>query len=386
MKNTTTPNKTKEVIFVFVTIVAALSLQKISILCGLQKTFDSNLYIEMAKEITEKGFFTAINTEGFNTKPPFFPLLISIFSEKGMAYFTSICFVSSLCISWLTINKIFSDFVVKVLCFAFLAFGTPLILVHSFLWTEPFFITIIVTHVYLLYHYINTNRKKYLIIVIACSILLTLIRHAGIFIILGTVIGLLVTGNSKKEYFITFFYGFFSSSTFIAWNLFKMKGLSKRYDDLLVPVTENRFSIYQENIINYLDQMPNWILPPVLPSFLEIIIFVLLIVTAGIVFWKFSEERHHKFLSAMAILLIVYYGCMHTMYTVDPSDIERYLSPIFPVFTIILFKAVDLSIPKLTKNIQPKYVYAFFSFLFLLYPILRTIKNVLFFYQSSCSS
>ena len=284
------------------------------------------------------------------------------------------------------IFKLFSSLTVRTLCFSFIAFGTPLYLVHSFLWTEPFFITVLCVHLFFLGKYLNTGARKYIIVCTIASLLLLLTRHAGIFLVVGTVLALVLVANSKSNYMIAGIYGFCSGSLFITWNIYKSEGLEKRYSDLLAPVKEDRYAIYQDNILNYLDQLPHWVFPPFLPYFVKVVFFFIFLFLLIWVFWKYKAGNDQpKFFSVMAIIFVVYYTCIHTMYTVNPADIERYLSPVFVIFGIIMFKAVELCLPLLKMKISKKYVYALLVLLFLVYPIFRTMKNVLHFYQLSCS-
>lgn len=90
-KNTVGHSRASEFFIVFAIIVSALVLHHVSTYCEINRTFDSNLYLEMSKAIQHIGFFEAIKMQAFNSKPPFYPLLLSLVSVANMAYFNSMC-------------------------------------------------------------------------------------------------------------------------------------------------------------------------------------------------------------------------------------------------------------------------------------------------------
>ena len=164
---------------------------------GLGYTYDSHLYVEIADEINSINFFLV---QGFNIKPPVFPIFIFLFGEENIIW---INFFSYLCIQSIGVyfSHIIKDRLIRYSFLIILIFATPHLLINSFLWTEPIFLAVMLLSFYFLERFYRTNQLKFLITAIILLSILPFIRFAGIFLIFP-LLGFLILTNGIKRILI----------------------------------------------------------------------------------------------------------------------------------------------------------------------------------------
>jgi hypothetical protein len=360
-------------------ITFAVVSQLYSTVCGLGLTFDSNMYLEGARYLQSSELTWAFNHLIFQYKPPLYPLLLAVFSLDSMRVVNTILLSLTLLSIAILFDAILKSRVYKTLGFLIVASFTPLIMVHVYLWTEPLFLFILFGSILLYVKYYESKDLTILIVLGVLSIFLSLIRHVGIFFILGYFLAILLDNSNKK--WKAFLYLVIGSSGFVIWNLLIMVG--GFYDRILTfsaPIRSNSF-VRLDNIFLFLNGSSLWILPNNLPAWFRISVLIALIILLSIGLFKVIKRNPQSTLKGFVIIIVTYYILMHLAFKLYISSEERYLVPIFPLFILVALSTIEV----LKEKIGVKFsIVKLIIFLWLFYPVVRTVKNAMFWHDKNC--
>jgi hypothetical protein len=341
---------------------------------GLGYTNDSHLYIEIAKEINSTDFLLV---EGFNIKPPALPILIFLVGVQNMSWINFLCY---LCIQGLGVywSRKITDRSVRYSFLIILVFATPHILISSFMWTEPLFLSVMLFSFYLWNKFHQTNQLKFMVPAIILLLLLPFIRFAGIFLIFPLLGFLLLTSkNSKRLVFVAFLVLLCLSSV---WVFFFMDGFSGRWERFIHPLLSGRLSHLEFNLSSYSKALSSWFFPYAIDGFvlrlISISIMLATIYKSSKVYFK--QKRNILFLSPL--LCFIYFLFMMLVFKVEYYAAERYLSIFYLLIILNIFLHLDHSVESI-KSIYFKWSLYLCIIIFALYSFLRTIKNVYFWYN-----
>ena len=202
----------------------AMGLLIYSVFPHIGSTYDSKLYINLADNLFSEGLFQS----GFGSKPPLFPIILSALRSD----LTTISIGNILCwsLSMHLINKTFmgrfKDRFYKY-CFAgVLLFSTPIVMVHNFIWTEPFYLLFISGLFYLMAHEHISNKNIMMAILL---LLIVSLKHIGVSAVF--VFGVIALATNTEEWkrtsliytpAILFFIGWQGHSYYIQSNFLRL--------------------------------------------------------------------------------------------------------------------------------------------------------------------
>lgn len=323
-------------------------------------TYDSYLHLETAEKLSKLGFYQS----GFEAKPPLYSLILKLFDNQlwMVMAFNLICWIGSVRL----IDKIFQDLFhesinLTLIGASWIAFSTPLHLVHNFAWAEPLFLMLVL--LFLLELNKASDRNFVLLSFITLAMVST--RYLGLLFILGGAMTLLVSKNLrwKDSFWIcsgTFF--------FASWQGFirQMRGDFKSMS----------FFTGLNGSDNYMDlgkSLSHWLVPVDWDAFNYVVPF------AAISFFIFAFfSFNHVILKTLAATSLWHLVMILTKGDLIYADIERYLFFIHPF--LIAFMAPILLDPRRWL----RYPFIALSIAVLVYSLIRTVKNDLFWHHSLC--
>lgn len=343
-----------------------LILQSISNWHGLTLTTDSYYYLELASSIKAQQSLTKVN--------PYFPFqtllpYLIYWLDKVDVNLISIVYILSPIFIYLINMKVgrelFKSKYTLIFYSVSLVFSTPLYLVHSFLWTEPLFILCLSAMWLCVFKYMKKQSKFMILPIMVLAILLCLSRKAGIlFIGFGSFFVLLFSSVKWKFFrpllaivfiiFALFFYGYLGETNYIGER----------------PTTSG-FLIHFEG---YTNSLSTFLLPRVVPygprvvAFTAALIYALTVIVSGQL-----DSFKRRFLYTSSSVVALYFLTRLFYFRPDVSEMDRYLSPVYP----ILFAIIAMGIDGLTRlPIKKFHILKIIVLLWFLYPITRTIKNI----------
>jgi len=282
-----------------------------------------------------------------------FALLINFFSIIGV-------FV----LSQITFKRELEGPSAKLIYTSGLLLSTPLLMIAVFFWTETLFLFLLVLFCYGLINYLDTNKKKYLIIWIIAGWLMLVLRNAGIFFIPGAVMWILLQKEKKLYDKLSFLLILVViSSGFISWNIYKLIILSNInvISELLPVFTPGR------NLELITNEIGKYFVP-------DIGFYFSNLVGAGIIARVIYVAINFSGKSiSVAYFMVLTYIFTFLIIPPSPSDISRYLAPVIPVIFIVVsgFGSYVLASNKLNPWLSKMIVISVYF-----YFVLRIIKNI----------
>ena len=353
---------------------------------GMGKTYDSFHYLEAAQSLIQtKG---AINSQSYMTWALGFPFLLTLFNDSILL--NLFCLLGSYTFYFHLSEKLFQSTTTKWWLTLAFAFATPLYLIHHFVWSEAPFVLFLLGCIWSFYFLNETYfSKRYILLFSLFGFLFMSMRNAGLYFITSINIGVflfyilpLVYKKEKKIRFlitniytkVLILFSVFSSVSIFFWWL-RAKPTTAGKFATMYSLAERTFS---EEIINYGDILSRWLVPSSIPLTFRLVFFCIFLVSFGIAFFiifiKYSKENTSKtsqFIFFIAWIVSFYLIGMLITRTGMRVDVERYLAILYPFLCIIIGYIVEKTPIRLTI----KYTIAF---LWLIYPLLRTLKNILF--------
>lgn len=364
-------------IWLLVILSIAITLLIIANYCGLGFTYDSYLFMEIAEQISNDGFLA---TQGFNIKPPLYPLLIYWFGSESIFAINLVCFLITFLVLY-RFGLVLKTKTIRFLFWGILLFSTPLYLVHSFAWTEAPFICVLLLAFYGIYSYQMQGKSSLLYISIILLFILPFIRFAGIFILMPTCMVLMLDLSNKHKWILA---GIFSLGTiaFSIWIFQFEDGFEQRWHTFVGPFSRFNYSRYTHNIDSYLEAFSIWIVPLSIYKPIRIFFAIIALSIIGIYSINCFRKRRNILRSGMPIIFLCYYFLLHFVFEVEYYSAERYLTPLYNLLILSLLIWLDQRFAIIGK--MAKKIILFFLFVFLIYNATRTIKNVFFWNHLRC--
>jgi len=318
--------------------LASIAVLIYSVWCGLGLTFDSYNYLSAARAIAEgRPMVTQLGVK-YVAQPPLFPAVLSLWNGNLLAtkVFNIILLAGTLCLIWKLIHFGLHGIGYKIFACFSVFLSTPLILVHSFLWSEALFLFLIQFAVVTLYFFYQTKRRRLLFVLVVLSLLLCAQRNAGIFIVSGIFLGLFLNGSSVKERIVLVGALLISVTGFFFWNL---RGYLTEGGDFL---DGGYLQDFGGNFLRYSSAIGVWFLPPTVNSFFLIFAgFFSLLVVISLLF-RFTPATDNGLLfKHLAIIIVVYLIGFIILGRPVESDIERFLSGIFPIYLVVVVRGIE---------------------------------------------
>lgn len=308
---------------------------------GLGFTFDSFLYIDIAEEINTKGFW---KNEGFNFRPPAFPLLIWLLGVENIIWANLSCLWVSLILIF-QLGKEISSLTLRYFFYALIILATPLYLTHSFLWTEPFFTAVLLTAFFALHQFLKSNQILWLTWSLLAFLLLPTIRLAGTFISLPIFLWLFIFLSGKGRW-MTSASIVLLAGLFLLWTDSFNSILSQGSSLLSLDQFLNQLT---QNLTSFLDGFSLWFVPHPVPFGLRAYTGILMLSILGFIGVRELLKKSLGIYGIIAASFILYYFALHPYFQVTFYTAERYLSPMFALLLLTLFKWTDGHYENLNK-------------------------------------
>lgn len=323
-------------------------------------TFDSLLYLETSDQLFEFGLFQ----RGFRAKPPLYPFVLNLLQNNlyAVSIFNLACWTVSIILIEKSLNCFSSQTkTLTVLQTFWIAFSTPLHLVHNFIWTEPLFYVLVLVF----FHYLTTNSKQRILILCTTAILLVALRHLGVLFIFGGFVSLLYSRQlSKKDAYWVLSSGMF----FIGWQVFVfyLRGDMERLNHFNdVSIIDNYTQLGKS--LNHLFQpLDISLLNYITPIFFTALLLFIFFTVKNVIIQSITATA----LATIAMII--------TKGDLIYDDIERYLFFIHPFLLTFILHLIYSK----RKNIN--YLLITISILLVAYTVIRTIKNDIFWHSAFC--
>ena len=359
-------------------LLIATALLLIANYCGVGFTYDSHLYIKAAEQIGSEGFLSA---EGFYTKPPLYPLLIYWFGTNAILAINIVCLLITLTLLYhfgLTLKTALLRLVFWALCL----FSTGLYLVHSFAWTEPPFISVLLLAFYLVYRYQKDNKPLLLYVAIALLFLLPFIRFAGLFIVMPTLLVIFIGLPTKAKWIMAIPIGM-GMILILLWIAQFEQGFAQRWHALIAPFVSTRYARLTHNVTTFLEALSVWVLP--VSVYRPIKLFTGSMILIGIFWLAFLQNREGDIRRHIPFIFLCYYALLHFAFRVEhySSDPERYLTPLSYLLLLSFFVWLEQRFTVMTDSLKRAIWILLLALL--TYNIARTAKNVWFWHQVRCT-
>ncbi len=360
---------------------------------GVAKTNDSLEYLQTAQNLVLQHNFIQTHSQPYIAWALGFPFLLIIF--KDSIFLNLLCILGIYAFYFDLIEKLFQKSVTKSwLLLAFVS-ATPIYLINHFVWSEPPFLLFLMGIIWSFY-YAKENKKWCWFCLF--GFLFTSMRNAGLYFVIGITSGIVIfyilPFLNKKEftkfvlcknpYLKSLIYFSFSSllPIFLWWLHAKIK--TKGNFDTIYNLALRTFS---EECFNYGDILSRWIFPPSIDLEIRIFLLIIFIVFLLLVMRRVmaSNFAYHyccschqeqftentKFILFIFWITFVYLIGMLLSRAGMKIDAERFLAILYPFLCLLIGFVLD----KIKINEYLKYGIAF---LWLIYPFLRTVKNIIF--------
>ncbi|MEJ8757838.1 hypothetical protein WG947_12565 [Pontibacter sp. H259] len=355
-------------------ILTGLAILLVCLWDGIGITFDSYLYLLGSTYLQQHGLTDIFIVPAFRAKPPVLAILYALLQNNlWLIKLATLAFLAgTLWVNFRLATILISDTFFRRFAKALLATATPFMLVHSFLWSEPFFIFIFSLYGLCSYRALQKQVKtSQLYLLPLLGLLLIGLRHIGVVFVLGYSLYLLL---HYRKFAV-------SARVPLMLNvLLPVLGLFAWHSSVLAHSSNaGGYDLLQgldvwRNFMVYADVLKVWLLPPGLPfaGLLNIVVVIVYLAAAVLAIKQSytSEKRHLVLLFILGAA--AYGGLMLFKGDLLVSDNERYLAVIYAPLTLLLFYVISNLASHTTIN--RKLIYLAFI-LWFCYPLMRTLYN-----------
>jgi len=290
-----------------------------------------------------------------------------------MVWFNFLCFlvIQTFGVYW---SRRISDNLLRYLFLSILIFATPHLLIISFLWTEPFFLAVMLSAVYFFDQYYKTNRSKFMLVAIFFLMALPFIRFAGIFLVVP-VFGFLIFFSKRKRFILIALVIFVL--VLLTWVFLFKEGFDQRWIKFVRPFMLGKFNHIGYNISSYAKALSSWFFPYAIDGLFT---RLLSLVCVLLVLWRSSRtylKQKGSIILLTPILFVIYYILMISVFKVEYYSAERYLAIFYLLFFLNFFYQMDAFVSSGISKNSKRIVYVCIV-LFATYSIVRSVKNVIF--------
>jgi hypothetical protein len=358
----------------------------------LHSTPDSLHYLAAAKSWASQGVFMNPDQSPYIAWTPLYPILIGIaYSLIGLNWVKIIHIISIIIILYNSkklAKKVFNHHLFLYFYLLQIVFSPYLLLCSVFIWSEITFIALLLL---LLNHLLNgiKNYKDLTILLIYLN-LLCLQRNTGILIVIAVAFTICL-GYSKmylpknllfrsqkylklNNWLSAFYILLLGSSAFVIWQI--------RCEILFTQsthFTQNIFDFPLQEVLHWaVYRLGSWFIPLQFSWIAHL--FVLLLVLSLFVYQCFHWKAIDTKVKVLWVLSICYLCIFIALLRNLNMDGDRYFSPIHALAMLV----ISYYLEKLYQSIQTLRLRIFFTVLLLIwlcYPIMRTVKNALFWHN-----
>lgn len=360
---------------------------------GLLLTHDSRAYLKLAQNNTFPNLINAVWM-------PLYPFLLSfgkVFGEDNILSFAKIfhliCLLGIIAQTFFITKKCIKTPILRYFVLFMVIFSVGNLQNAVFLWSESFFVVILLFSFILLNQEKISNKTIFFLIIL--SVLLCFQRLAGIFFV-GLFLVIILFKELKKikkdEIILdlvikinkimlkAIIYLFCCMSVILLWFFLK-----ERYQDTPQLAQNLILGDFFANISSCFVVMGEWFLPNFLLNFLPdsakiMVAFSLILGMVGTMIIV-DIKTHNKLIFSILILVFGYISGICFLALNIPSETDRYISVIQILFFVGLGASLDFFWEKI--NLVCKRILLVLMILTLSYNIIRTSKNALFWAETN---
>lgn len=373
-----------KILSVFCSILG-VSIAFYSTKCQIELTYDSYDYLASAKSFAEKGILLTQNGEAHVIRTPLFSIVLSFFGNNVILiskFFHLFCLLISLNIFLKLGFQYISQPFLKITYALGITLGTPIYLIHHFLWSEALFLSLlaglIIIFIEIIENLITQKKpsKFYVFFIILLGIFLTLQKNTGIIFLTGL---LIITVSFPQLWKKLLSLYILSISLWIAWTIGTLWISS---ENIHPAISDFETSLWQrQNLLIYADVISRWFLPSIVPFTIRISIIAIFILGLSLFFLqKFKKEQ---ITSSIWFIICFYLLVLQLTEKVAFEEVQRYVAVIFPLFMFTTFVFIS-KILNSFLSIYLKNILTFVLIVWIFYSGLRTYKNVRLWSERSC--
>jgi len=336
---------------------------------GLGLTHDSYYYLESAATFRQTLSFDNLGINQYFPFQSFLIMMLSILGQYGYEYsfYINGCLLIATngLFLWITLSLIKSRFI--IICFTFtMTFSVSQLMVHSHLWTEPLFLFFLAIMWLLTIRFYNKPNLKNLIWLVIISVLVCLQRKAGMLFIASTSLGLfLVLVQNRFTYL---------KVTVVALFVLVLILLFGYLGGPNIIGEKPSFVFFLDQLHYYLDTTSAWILPLPIPYYLRLITLLLIVLGSMVYYLKKKNSIPNNHIIAIFTFVFFTYFIIRLFYDrPDPSEMERYLSPVYPIFLLVMYLIMEHLLFKISD--RRKLIMQLVLLIWMIYPLIRVAKN-----------
>lgn len=382
-------------LLVFISTSLAIGVQPDSInyLIASDTLLSGNSYLKYSDEYVGIHVF----------QPPLYPTLLAIFrlvsSGLGIELLQLIRF-SNAAIFGLTIfssGYLFSQYIKSKLLVILgtftVTFSFPLLIVFSYVWSEPLFVLLGVLFLIYLSKFVKEQKTLYLVIMCLLAALASIQRYVGVaFIAAGFVSIILLTHTIplKTRTLYGVIFGIVAALPLVLWTTRNYQ-LTGTFTGERPPARNSLFT----QLGYTLYWLTNWFSPfqlPSIPAIISMGIFALAIV--GITGWLIRRvyQRDGKitidgllqtFPGTLTIFTLIYLFFLilgHSSTDLTPIN-NRYVSPIYPSVMLLVFMGIESLLQRANtysiSSISGRTIIIALVIMWLVYPVTKAVQRVI---------
>lgn len=352
--------------WVILLLIAAIgSILDLSIIRhGVGATGDAVWYMQGAENILKGYGYGIMRGDGFlptTLYPPFYSIFLAGFGWFGISIYKMAGVLNALLLGvniyltgWI-IHRLTRSAVAAILTSAFTMLSFDLFVLHTWAMSEPLYITLTLLSLLTILYYRKNQSLHYLLLAGLTAGLSVITRYVGISLVATLCLWILVfgNGNMKKRMMdaaILGVLGLLPVALFFIRNAFLGISITGRSTFVFHPIPP-------ANIISLVQTIISWYLPGMIQGqpwkIIKVIFVSLSFLSAA--FFLFSIHRSTKtkdidqqiftHFEVLVLIFLIFYGAtfmgsIYLSFAGNPTistatQISRYLTPVFPIFTIL---------------------------------------------------
>jgi hypothetical protein len=339
--------------------------------CGLGLTSDSVRYLSEVELIREKGIIYFLTNGPLTYKPPGFALFVYMVGIQNLQWLFIAFFAIILSMSWTLIKVEIENPFFQVMAIFSIGYGIPFYLDSHFLWAEMPFLLILILMIKTYLHSSN-ERKKWIWIALMGAVLIFL-RYAGIFIVMAIVIDSMIHNRKIKNLIIYVTVGVIALSPLVIWFIINPEQFGSQFQFLAIH--------NEDNLLEKTKAFSGGITLWFLPDFVFYTIRILLLISIIVLYFFFGIKKN-KPTFFIVFTLLYFFLVVNSIHKIWSVDLDRFMSVVYIPIMLMFFIITEYIHNMLRKTFRPYFYYILV--LLMLYPTVRTLKNVLFWHDGEC--
>jgi len=333
------------------------------------------MYVDVARNLRNGAGMVDTSGNPMIYWGPLYPIVLAIgisHLDQYVWWLHLLCLTGSIWL-WLCLSKPYLTPFYYRLFGASLALSAPMLMIATFVWSEALFLLLLSAYLFSLRQFLLNAFPGWLMGATSLGFLCLLQRNAGIFIFLGIFAGLGLYYRShpltKRVCRLLLLHCAVVLIGFTIWNVDRLI-LGKRLYVLeeLIP----QYSLIENGTI-VLKELGATLLPAQWSVSVGIACVAGLLGISTSRLWQ--RKKMHPFLLVLLSALISYL-LTWILIPAHPDDISRLIAVILPLFYLISWYGIEQTVKSQSR--LPEWVLQWALVSLFVYPVLRTLKNALF--------